>query len=299
MAKFCKYCGKPLQEGEVCTCRLSAAAQATQQPGSQSAAADGANVPPSAPIYQSTPNNAAPSVLTIFFQNVWACFKTFFADSEQVLSLSASRKDVGTGLFFAGVYTLLLSFAYMGIVGGIMRGIVGAFSSSLGSSSLNGLMVPATNSIANQIHLPYGGIFWLAFFLTACAYFGICGIGMLCALVSGTQTRVSYVSLLSSVGVSAIPSAVCALLALLFSFFWVEGAVFFVFVSIISWTVLSYSATRLTLRSSESKINIVFAVAISVLFAIILLISTRAIPSLLGGISYNGSKLGSLFSLLS
>lgn len=295
MAKFCKYCGKPLQEGEVCTCRLSAAAQATQQPGSQSAPADGANVPPSAPIYQSTPNNAAPSVLTIFFQNVWACFKTFFADSEQVLSLSASRKDVGTGLFFAGAYTLLLSFAYMSIVGGIMRGVVGALS----SSSLGSLMSSTTNSMASQIHLPYGGIFWLAFFLTACAYFGICGIGMLCTLVSGTQTRVSYVSLLSSVGVSAIPSAVCALLALLFSFFWVEGAIFFVFVSIISWTVLSYSATRLTLRSSESKINIVFAVAISVLFAIILLISTRAIPSLLGGISYNGSKLGSLFSLLS
>ena len=301
MAKFCRYCGRPLQEGETCTCREAAAAAAEKTAGPA-----GGVVPPRPeaggvqPMYQSIAP-AGPSRTSLLLRNLGSCFVSFFRDPGQVMAIAGRNKDIGSGLFFTLVNALLIGFTYMSLVRTAFQKIVESVSSALSSSSiLGGLLSSATTTYASAIKIPYGQVFWLALVLSVCAYFALCGIGMLCGLIA--KRPASYLGMMASVGVSAVVPAVLSAAALLFSFFWLGGAIFCLFASSVCGIVLSYSAVRLMLGPQDKQTGLLYGFLVSILFAVVFLIASHVALSLASGIQYTGSSssssLSGLFSKL-
>lgn len=96
MAKFCVYCGRPLQEGEVCTCKNQAAQQTT---------------PPSTPAPDTTPFAAqsapvAPGAAQIYIKHIWELIKKSFQAPSSMLRSFAASGDSKTAFGLIGIRAL-------------------------------------------------------------------------------------------------------------------------------------------------------------------------------------------------
>ncbi|MCY1712685.1 hypothetical protein [Caproiciproducens galactitolivorans] len=124
MAKFCVYCGRPLQEGEVCTCKNQAARQMT---------------PPSTPAPDTTPSAAqsapvTPGAAQVYIKHIWELIKKSFQAPSSMLRSFAASGDSKTAFGLIGIRALAFALfmlvlctritsSIMAIVGKIYSGI--------------------------------------------------------------------------------------------------------------------------------------------------------------------------------
>lgn len=106
MAKFCKYCGTPLEEGQVCTC---AGAQAETAAPVATAAAP-----------------AAPSALNSLFTDVKNDFLSYLRAPDATVR-AATNKGLKIPAIFAGVNALAAFFYCWKLIVSILTGIMDAF----------------------------------------------------------------------------------------------------------------------------------------------------------------------------
>lgn len=165
MAKFCIYCGKPLQEGEVCSCRTQGAGPAA--PSQAAAPAQAAAQAPSAVQTPTAPAQPASTVVGRY----WKVCKDFFRFPSSVLPSFTASGDWHTALVF--IITRALCFGLFMLV--VFNRLKGSISFILDHAT-NDL----TSSIGNQIFdFPLAKIFFLSLVLSAGAAFVFAAVVLL------------------------------------------------------------------------------------------------------------------------
>ena len=152
MAKFCKYCGSPLEEGQVCSCpqAQAAAQQSAPEQGApqQSAPEQGApqqgyvppqqgNAPPQQgyvppqqqgyqqPYAQAAP--AAPSPVGLAFKNLLPFIKAYFRSPIQAAQAALGQRDMVLSLILLIIQAIvggLVMFSFMAKLCGLADDVI-------------------------------------------------------------------------------------------------------------------------------------------------------------------------------
>lgn len=165
MAKFCVYCGRPLQEGEVCNCRAQSAGPAA--PAQTAAPAQAA-----APVQAAAQAPAAPAQpASSAVAGYWNVCKDFFRFPSSVLPSFTASGDRKTALVF--IITRAVCFGLFMLV--VCNQIKSSMSSVLGS-----LFSLLGSSGGSQLYdFPLAKIFFLSLVLSAGAAFVFAAIILL------------------------------------------------------------------------------------------------------------------------
>lgn len=108
MAKFCKFCGSPLEEGQVCACQAQAASEAA------------------APVATAAP--AAPA--NGFFNKLLDTLKAYWkAPKEAAVAVAEDKQGMAVAGVFAGVNFLAVFFFLWRIIGLVISGIMDSIPS--------------------------------------------------------------------------------------------------------------------------------------------------------------------------
>ena len=150
MAKFCKFCGTPLEEGQVCTCQASQSAVATE----------------AAPV-------AAPGL----FAKLKDAFLSYLRTPAATVR-GAVNEDIKIPAILAGANALAAFLFLWKLLGGIFGSIVDTANKAM--SGLGSLMGGSSDSLEIEITYPFfllllGGI------LLAALFIGLSALGLFCA----------------------------------------------------------------------------------------------------------------------
>ncbi len=271
MAKFCKFCGTPLEEGQVCNC---AGAQAAAQPNAAPAAPVAA---PAAP--------AAPSKAKGLFEELkniaLAALKAPATGSAQ-LAASANK------LPLAGILAGINAIAIFLLLWRLLAGLIG---------SLTGL----AGAFGAQIEVSYP-IFpmLLAGIVVAAAFIVLYGVGLFLFAKLGKVQIAIMDALVIAAGYSVMPSALLLIATLLGFLSPVLGLIFMI-VAIWTWMISMNQAAReytgvIAIRSLKE-----LALTIVIRLVIVLLVywlSSAVISWSITELAIEGTKLSDIGSLL-
>lgn len=238
MAKFCTMCGKPLEEGEICSCQLSnQTAQAPQQeilpqqmPAGQPAAQ---------PTVQINVDNASN-----YIKKVFTYFKKIFCAPATDGAMFAVSQDKNTAF---------------GILGA--QAIFSALFALIATSKVGSLL-----KMVSSVKMPYVRIFivtLLASFALSCAYAGILlGISIL------FKNKISFSAALCATAtrsIALVPVTIAAIVLVFINFGY--GIILFYLGNLAG---LCYLVITFPITSQENKNKVAFIVFIStVIFAIV------------------------------
>ena len=146
--KFCQICGRPLNEGEICSCQqqqYSAPQQQYAAPQQQYAAPQQQYAAPQQPYapQQPTPQRpAGDSKIVKALKNIPVAFKSYFKNSEKVIGTAKAKKDIILPAMYAAIFfltNLILAICfftrsktldyYKGL--GVLKGVFGGASDHL------------------------------------------------------------------------------------------------------------------------------------------------------------------------
>ncbi len=205
MAKFCKNCGKMLEDGAVCDCTQAAAPVAPETPVEQPA-----------PVYVAPEAPAAPAApkegIGTFFKKIWALFVAFMKKPIDTASAFVNNCDYKTALSIIGIHAVavaLLLVTYAAEYNGIIMESSGAVS---------GMSREAARMI-ERAAFPT----WTIFFVSAIATFGVgcllAAVLMLLVKIFKKETTYKYMLCASAMNSLAITPfvLVAVLCGLLFS----------------------------------------------------------------------------------
>lgn len=159
MAKFCVFCGRPLQEGETCDCRShSSTDPASKQNGVPTAPVEDSSVP------------VAKSFAAGGLHTDWEWIKKIFSKPASVLPKfvqSGDRKAAFIFLVLRAVSFALLLLVLCSRIGNSLQQVVNALPN----------LFNMNNMIAGRfIKFPLVNVFFLSLFLSALASFAFAGI---------------------------------------------------------------------------------------------------------------------------
>lgn len=303
---FCRFCGKPLADGEDCTCSDAVAARAAAAGHGEPAGPKPASGPendasaashsPEEPEQNSTPAGQPPvlnlvsiprrpSRARVFFRNAWQCFRSYFIRPVPTLATSARIKDWQTGLFWAGVQAVLAGLCAMALVGGISMSVSSAYRSALASSSVyNSSMVPSLGPmmliyLLRQLHIHYLTLFLILLVASLLGTLGLSAAGY--GLSAALHRRKPFLSLLAAVGVGSIPSACLTALAAIFCLFWPAAGIFLLIAAGISLVVNSYTAIKTACETDDPRLILYYGLGMAVVVTVVLLIVAHFLPSVI------------------
>lgn len=237
---FCKYCGKQLADGEVCSC-TAAAPQAAPQPAPQ---AEYQAAPQPAPqveyqaapqpgpgaTYYAPPAPQAPNAFGTAMKAVWQLFLNLFKKPVSATGEFLRNGDLLPTYIIIGIQAILVSILgalLAGKVNGIFRtatSLAGGAANQLGAmagmgnvSGANGMGNMMAAQVAQQITYSIPLVLFIGLIATAGMAFILPGIMMLVVKMFKGQT--DYKSMLK---LSAVNSLVCipfVLLGVIVSFF--------------------------------------------------------------------------------
>lgn len=299
---FCRYCGKPLQDGEVCDCSQAAAARSTAANAGNGEAnaeksqgrGDGPSGPEDGnrqPVLTLVAVPPRPGRVRRFFRNVWQCFLSYFTHTVPTLGTSARIRDWKTGSFWAGVQAVLAGLFGMACA----RGVTWSLSSSLptlndtmgsmrgGAQSSSGYSQYILAYLLSYVHVRYLVVFLLLFAGSLLGWLGLsaAGYGMGAAL----RRRPPFASMLAAAGVCRIPSACLIALAAVFSLFWPAAGAFFAIAALITLLINTYAATKTVCGTDNPRLMLYYGPAAAVVTTLLLLLGAHFGPSIffLGG----------------
>ena len=195
---FCKYCGKELKDGEVCSCRTTTA-------GSSEA---GAAQPAAAAAAQTTAGAAAPKVdtekLASTAKKVGGMYLKIWAKPATVGKEMMASVDMIQGLCMVVVQALLSSIFSLCIAGKINRALADAFSSYtslLGSDYAKQFKVSGAKVffLTLLLSLLFSVIWGLAFALVGLISKAKMGLGQIVALMAARSVIVAPLTVLACI----------------------------------------------------------------------------------------------------
>ena len=304
MARFCTYCGTPLEEGQTCVCRQQAAAadpniqqtnQVPQQPPQpqhqeyqqvsqpnfeQASQYQQPYQQQYQPEYQQTNPQPQAQYAPQFQQPVYkenesakfmkrmlAISTAFIKNPASTVKESAKQADVFTGFFFAAALALMMS----------LYSLVMIKSSGLGSLL----------SFSGSSFSYYVGTFFRTLLSGAVQYF------ILTAIIFGIskifKSQCKYKSLLSGIGVASIPVTAGITVAMVFTWFLPSLAFLVIIFGILMSIILAVPMLTEISAMDENKITYTIALSYLAYYSIYLLVIVQQLKLSAAGM------IGSLF----
>lgn len=246
MAKFCVKCGKPLEEGEVCSCQV-------QQPVQQATTSQ--PIVAQAPVMQQP---VAPSAAGIYLKRLWAVAIGIFKAPATMLQSFVAAGDIHVALGFIIAHALAFAIfltVFFNNIGSRISNAMGLYSSMLGSSS-----------VSDSMKFPLVTIFFVTLLLT----FGLaCLFAAILLLFNKTvfKAETTYNHMLCVVSAKSIAVVPFMLVGILVAFISINWASFFVGAGIL--LAYFYVATALKGASAIDENKAIYTLFLSfVLFAI-------------------------------
>ena len=300
MARFCTYCGNPLEEGQACVCRQQAASadpntqqtnQVWQQPSQtqhQEYQQESQYQQPSQqphqqqyqPAYQQTnpqtqaqysPQFQQPvykeNEFAKFMKRMLAISTAFIKNPASTVKESAKQADIFTGFFFAVALALVMSLYSLVLIK---------------SSGLGRLLSFSGSSISYYI-----GTFFKTLLSGAVQYF------ILTAIIFGIskifKSKCNYKSILSGIGVASIPVIAGVVVAMVFTWFLPSLAFLAIIFGILMSIILAVPVLTELSEMDENKITYTVALSYIAYYAVYLLVIVQQLKLSAAGL------LGSLF----
>lgn len=287
MAKFCVYCGKSLQEGEVCSCRAQSAG--TAAPAQETVPAQAAA--PAQAVAQAPAAPAQP--ISGIIGEYWKVFKDFFRFPSSVLPSFTAAGDRKTALVF--IILRALCFGLFMLV--VCNQIKSLMSSALGSVS--GLLGSGAGKLYD---FPLARIFFLSLVLSAGAAFLFAAIILLFVkyLLKAEASYDNALCVTASGSVAAVPFLLVGLLVVFLNMdigFYI--AAFGVLLQLL-FTVLALGSFRA--KDGEKSVYaffLIFAVQAIVIAILVHIFAPMYLPKVMqGAVKELGSGLTGLGELL-
>ncbi len=290
MAKFCKYCGKPMEEGQVCDC---AASQAAAQPTEAPAPAAAPDVTAPAPAAAPTPAPTQPSFNT---EKAAAVAKAAGEKAKSALTLWAKSLLTYLKTPRQGV-TEALNDPKNLVLAGIYAG-VNALAAFFFLWAMMGKALSAFSAIA-KVGIPVL-ILLLAGIIFAVVFIGMSGLALFaCAKLNKRELDIKQAAVIASVS-STYPTIlllVGTLLALLN--FWL-GMICLILAALV-WAINActdlYDYAGLNGTRSIKEIGIMLGM-MAVVLLVCYLVTTGMLGWSIKEITFNGTKLGDVGDLL-
>lgn len=301
MAKFCKYCGKPLEDGQVCDC---AASQAAAQVSAPTAAPDPA--PAAAP--ESTPTaapdpapNSASSQTSFNTEKAAAAAKAAGAKAKSALTLWANSLLTYLKAPRQGV-TEALNDPKNLVLAGIYAG-VNALAVFIYLWALMGKTFGMISSLAGGFGIKVGypiGILLLSGILFAVVFIGLSGLALFaCAKLNKRELSIQQALVIASVS-STYPTALL-LIGTVLGLLSIWLALISVIVAALVWAINActdlYDYAGLNGTRSLKEMGIML-IAMIVVLLICFLVTRGLLGWAISGITINGTKLGNLGELI-
>lgn len=269
MAKFCKYCGAPLEEGQTCTCPESQAAAAAVANPAEAAA-------PAAPVATAVAQGAAGAkakALLLEVKNVLLAYVKSPRDAAQVAMNSENHLAIAGVL--AGV-NAIAALLYIWRLFAQLLGTIGGIASNLGV----------------KIQYPFLAMLVTAIVLTV-VFIGMSGLALfVCAKIAKRKMEIKYAMEIASV--ASIASTVLLLLGIILGFISWQMQLLCLVLSAIIWCANGladiHDYTALKANNSLKEMGILVLTVI-VVAAICLMITGKLSVWCIGEISINGDKL--------
>ncbi len=216
MAKFCKFCGSPLEEGQVCSC------QASQE-------APVAVATEAAPAAPASPN---------LFAKLKSAFLSYLR-APQATVTNALNEDMKIPAILAAINALAAFLYLWKLIGGFLSSIVDAISDAMGgiSSALGG-----SASFDLEITYPIF-VLLLGGILLAVIFIGLSALGLFCAGKLNKKELTIQQSATVAAYNSVIPSLLL-LLGILLGFISTTAQLIVLPVAAIVWAIFSLRDTQ-------------------------------------------------------
>lgn len=293
MAKFCKYCGSPLEEGQACSCpqAQAEAAQSQVQPEvqpqpqpeaqpqpemqGQPGAAQTQTAPPQQP--------AAPSPVGVAFKNLIPFCKAYFRSPGQATRTAIGRKDLILSIILLVIQAIvvgLMIFAALarvcGLVQNIARQVLG-LGSLLGGSSLfgGGLSVSASFLLCL--------IFGILAAVIAIAIFAV----LLFALAKIMKSNCTFQDVIVACGANSLFVTALLLLAFLVFFFSFRVGLILFILAMLAWAIMGVITVQTVIPGAEQgKLWMLYIAAV-----LIALLVGGWVSSKFFGLSVNATRI--------
>ena len=301
MARFCTYCGSPLEEGQACVCTQQAATadpsvqqtiQEGQQPPqpqnqefqqeSQPLSDQPIQQPNQQPIQQTNPQIQpqygpqnqqqvySENEFIKFMKRMLAIVTTFVRNPVGTVKDAAKQADMFMGFFFAAVLALIMSFYSVILIMSSGLGTLLAFSGSYVSYYFGTLFKTLLAGV-------------IQYFILTAVIFSISKI---------FKSKCNYKSILSGIGVASIPVIAGVIVAMIFTWVMPTFAFLVITFGILMSIILVFPLLGEVAALNENKITYTIAISYIVYYAVYVFIIVQQlklyVSGLLGG-------LGSLF----
>ena len=278
MARFCTYCGSPLEEGQACACTQQAAAadsniQQTVQEGQQPTQPHNQEYQQeSQPLFEQSVQQQVYSEneFVKFMKRMLATVTRFARNPVGIVKEAAKQADMFTGFFFAAVIAIIMSCYSVILITSSGLGTILAFSGSYVSYYVGTFFKTLLSGV-------------IQYFILTALIFGISKI---------FKSKCSYKSILSGIGVASIPVIAGVIVAMIFTWFMPTFALMVITFGILMSIILVFPLLGEVAALNENKITYTIAISYIVYYAVYVLIIVQQLKSYVSGLL---GGLGSLF----
>lgn len=212
MSKFCTKCGRPLQEGEVCTCQNEQVSQQTTQNGQAQF---------QQPINQ---QQVPPSGFSLYIKRFWDVATKTMKSPASMLRTFVKANDFKLGLGFIGVNAAIFSL-FIVILFGKVNSIILSLTNLFGRLSSMGL--ESAMGMGSSLSFPLFKIFLVTFVLS---FGGACVLAALLLFFTKVifKFNADYKQMLCVASSKSLASIPFSLVACLFAFVMPTWSIFIV-----------------------------------------------------------------------
>ncbi len=241
MSQFCSNCGRPLEEGTICSCRH------------RQTSADLSFIPEDGDVGGSTIMQQ--NDVRQFLMSMWSLVKMFATNPLKSIVDSARTEDFKVGLFFVAVQALAASLTSVILINRVMK-------------SFSSLMFGSLYGLGGGIDIPYLSIFIKVILFVVVQFFLLIGLFYLGSKFIAKKTG-SIKGLIAATGISSIPMTASILASLVIGLI-VPSLIFYIMIlGIIFGLVLNYISLRETFDIPENKAVLIVPVSYCVYFFIL------------------------------
>lgn len=221
MSKFCVNCGKQLEEGQTCNCKVkNAALKEVSNAASQAAS--------------TVVVSQQKSRFLIFLEEMFKTFINYFKKPNTVTKSMIEKADIKTGIFFVGLQAVIALILFVSIVNKISD-LFGSFGFAIDALVTNNVMVLTR-----------------VFLLVILQFFLLAGI-IFCIGKTTFKSTGSFKSLVIALGLATIPtSSAMVLSAIIFSLLY-KVAPFILVFGIILTFLLNFTGIEEALKVERDK----------------------------------------------
>lgn len=254
MAKFCKYCGKELKKGEVCSCKT----QKEKVENSKNTE------------YEKAKETIKLEVSTTskrYFQKMGSLIKSIFQNSSQTMHDYLKEKDYHLTYLLIFLSGAVLAFCTVSFLKGIYT--------TLSQVTSGYRFYTATQNINQFWNLSYFKVF-------CCVFIGvILGYGLLAIILDLgfekiSKTKITFHDALSAIAISLLEPTIMCVIGAFFTIFSYKLALIFIFYALFLFLINLYQAFQIAGDVLSKHYNRLFVI----LLLIFIFLAIYLIPNL-------------------